>query len=135
MNMFTTAQLIGHNSSSIYYDTKTNQAKFSTIPAMTMLGNNTYDITLLDCKKQDKSQKTIKREKPNFNHHKRTRTAPESPDELRCCKNTLDGTRCSLKRCKQSGELCYIHYKKTLPKIEKETPVVEEKRKKWYHFW
>lgn len=34
------------------------------------------------------------------------------PDELRCCATTMSGTRCQLRKCAKSNELCYIHHRK-----------------------
>ena len=140
MNLFTAAQLIGHNSPSTYYDTNTGTVKYSLMPTLTSLGNTKYDITLIPNNKSknvnnlQNKRKIMKSEQEPEIKHKNPRKTVIYPDELRCCANTSDGSQCSLKRCKQSSELCYIHYQKTLPKIEKQTPVVETP-KKWYHFW
>lgn len=144
MNFFTTAQLINHNTGSLYYDSKTGNVNYSQIPTMTMMGYDEYDVTLIGNKKSKNvnkkdtkyREKNIKIKKPEPElKHKKPRKTVIFPDELRCCANTSNGSQCSLKRCTQSGELCYIHYKKTLPKIETQSPVVEKKIKKWYQFW
>lgn len=153
MNLFTTAQLVGKTNSSLYYDTRTNQVKFSPVPVLTMSGNNAFDITVCGNKGETSKKKELKKQELDKKHKqkntktsttelpqtepkpKRTRKEVAFTDEMRCCANTSDGSRCALKRFEPSGELCYVHYQKTLPKPEPPKPVVEEKIKKWYHLW
>lgn len=88
--------------------------------------------------KNNKNNKNIKIEKHVIQSKPtkpRTRKITPVPDECRCCANTLDGSRCTLKRYAKSGEMCYVHYKKTLPKIENPDVKVSEnnntKTTKW----
>lgn len=143
MNPFTTAQLINHGTGSTYYDTTSNTLKYSLSPTLTMFGDDTYDITLSGNTKKtinkniklDKQPVKSKYEIPPKPTKTRTRKITPVPDEHRCCANTSDGSQCRLKRCENSGEMCYVHYKKTLPKVEE--PIVKvsdnsnSKSKRW----
>lgn len=148
MNIFTTCQLSNHNKPTVYYDTTSNKIKLSTIPMQTMLGNKSMDISLTDTF-YNKSKKTQCEKTTNMPYHvnknrekyiKKNRKT-EHPDKLRCCANTRDGNRCSLRRYTQKSEdLCYIHYKRQLKSTIKDNQIkhVEQelvhipKTKKWY---
>jgi hypothetical protein len=156
LNPFTIAQLTGKTTSSVYYDTRTDQLKLSASPFLTMAGNDSYDLALSENKFRNKNSKkphwkntkdkkiamrsaeqaTTLVEESEHQPPKKTRKIIEISDDQRCCANTSDGSRCSLKRYKLSGELCFIHYQKTLDKKETQEPVVVERKiKKWYHLW
>ena len=146
MNIFTVAQLMNHNAGSPYYDTKSNKVKCSLSPTLTMLGRDEYDLEVCNLGSNKQKEQINKKNKISLAdslhnktsttdtnlHKKRTRKVNPISDEDRCCAITTDGSRCSLKKYKNSEDMCYIHYAKTLPVIEKPAPEVMNEPKKWF---
>jgi len=89
-------------------------------PLLTMMGNDTYDLTVYKNPKKVSESKTLKEEEQIIQHKpeetKHRRKVVIAPDEQRCCADTSKGVRCTLTRYSKSNELCYIHYKKYCPK-------------------
>lgn len=153
MNISTIGQLLNHDKPTVYYDTESNNIKLSTVPILTMFGNNSVDIPLtnslynkpktsLNIKTNNKTYYTNKNKEKNVN--KKVKKNIELPDELRCCANTNDGNRCSLRRYTQKNEeLCFIHYKQQLKSIIKDNQIVSieqehvhiPKTNKWYSWF
>lgn len=140
MNMFTLAQLVNHTTGTTYYDTKSGGIKYSPSPNLTMFGYDSYDTTLIKGKKTENinKDKPFKKTLNQVVIKKPTRKVNIVPDDKRCCSNKSDGSQCTLKKYK-TEEMCYIHYKKTLPKpIKNAVPevVVKKISKKWFclHF-
>ena len=124
MNVFTIAQLANKTSGTTYYNTTNNTIQYSPSPVLTMLGNDTYDIHLSIPAIKTQTQLTTPTSTPTSIHKKvkRTRIVHEVPDEERCCSYTSVGNRCTLKKCANSETMCYIHYKKSLPKVDMSIP-------------
>jgi hypothetical protein len=136
MNIFTTAQLINDNTGSTYYDTTSGTIKYSPSPILTKLGYDNYDIELTkNAQIEELKSKQFEQDKIKASTKTRTRKVIYVADEERCCASKLDGSQCTLKRYIKSKELCYIHYKKSLPKIEKPVPEVCDKSNTNYKKW
>lgn len=151
MNIFTCCQLINQTKPTVYYDTKSNNIKLSTIPTLTMLGNDAFDVHVTKPLNNNPNENKNKNKNKNvFNIIKKKKEIKKYSDDLRCCANTNNGNICSLKRYSlKSEDLCYIHYKQkqqnskfnqnkkeTEIEIEsKKDPISKTKTKKWYSWF
>jgi len=158
MNIFTISQLLNHNNPTFYYDTTSNNIKLSTVPILTMIGNNSLDISITNplhnkpnntvykktnntLYKKTNNNTLYKNTNNTLNYANKKRNNIVYSDELRCCANTNDGNRCSLRRYTQkSKNLCYIHYKQQLKFTIKDDQIDQEqipipKSNKWYSWF
>ena len=154
MNPITIALLSGHDTPTVYYDTRGDNIKLSTVPTLTMVGYNNLDIPLTPSK-ENKPKKSLtintndktyyattyyntenkNKEKTKNKNQKGKKT--ELPDEQRCCAITKNGNRCKLRRyTKKNSELCHIHYKSNADELNEpvEAKVNNSKTKtnRWY---